>query len=204
MPTLEVLPRLKRLLSIRGSNNMIKRAIGLGLCGIFLAGCSSTRLESVRKADLTVPVPVLVSTQAPRDDNTVEKLGRAAATPLSDLNLVREAIPEVLRKAQQDPWIGREWGCDQLLAHRQALASALGRDIPTKDRDILDKGYDFAEKQAVGVVQRTVEGVVPFRSWVRKLSGAEKHSKEIQSAIAAGNTQYAYLTGVYHAKSCEK
>ena len=182
----------------------ILREVSVVCLLLSVAGCSSPKLPSVKASDLVVPVPALVKTQAPKDDSSVEKLGRAAATPLSDLNLVQETIPAVLLQAQKDPWDGREWACTELLAHRQALASALGRDIPSKKKDVLEKGYDMAEKQAVNAVQRTVEGVVPFRSWVRKLSGAEKHSKEVQSAIAAGNTQYAYITGVYHAKLCDK
>ena len=38
-------------------------------------------------------------------------------------------------------------------------------------------------------VRRTVEGMVPFRSWVRKLTGAEKHSKEVAASIIAGGVR---------------
>jgi hypothetical protein len=43
---------------------------------------------------------------------------------------------------------------------------------------------------------------VPFRGWVRKLSGAERYSKEVAAAIAAGTVRRAYLKGLGEAKGC--
>ena len=36
--------------------------------------------------------------------------------------------------------------------------------------------------QAVGAVQRTAQDLIPFRGWVRKLSGAERYSKKVAAA----------------------
>lgn len=146
--------------------------------------------------------PTLLTTQQAKEDSTVQKVGRAAATPLSDLNLVQEGIPPVLLAAKRETYVGRDLPCDALLVERQMLAEALDIDVPTKKKDIVDKGLAALEKQGVNAVQRTVEDVIPFRGWVRKLSGAERHSKEISAAITAGHSRYAYLTGVYHAKHC--
>jgi hypothetical protein len=45
--------------------------------------------------------------------------------------------------------------------------------------------------------------VVPFRSWVRKLSGAERYSRDVSAAIAAGIVRRSYLKGVGQVRGCE-
>jgi hypothetical protein len=42
-----------------------------------------------------------------------------------------------------------------------------------------------------GAVQKAAEGVVPFRGWVRKLAGAERYSRQVAAAIAAGTVRRA-------------
>ena len=54
----------------------------------------------------------------------------------------------------------------------------------------------------VGVVRHTAEGLIPFRGWVRKLSGAERYSKQVLDAITAGIIRRAYLKGLGQAKGC--
>jgi hypothetical protein len=44
--------------------------------------------------------------------------------------------------------------------------------------------------------------VIPFRGWVRKLDGAERHSKEVAAAIAAGSVRRAFLKGVGQTLGC--
>ena len=55
---------------------------------------------------------------------------------------------------------------------------------------------------AVGALQRTAEGVIPFRGWIRKLSGAERHSRQVAAAITAGGVRRAFLKGVRASRSC--
>ncbi|MBY0491557.1 MAG: hypothetical protein K2R93_17095, partial [Gemmatimonadaceae bacterium] len=61
-------------------------------------------------------------------------------------------------------------------------------------------------QKALGTVTSTVntvvDGVIPFRSWVRKLSGAERHSKAVTAAIAAGTMRRPYLKGWARAQGC--
>ena len=57
---------------------------------------------------------------------------------------------------------------------------------------------DAAER----ALQGAAESVVPFRSWVRKLTGAEKHSKHVAAAIAAGTVRRAFLKGLRVARGC--
>ena len=131
----------------------------------------------------------------------------AAATPLTDLNLLRDEIPEVLVRAQQTPYaLPDDQNCGALALQVHQLDEVLGSDLDTPSTDanpgLVERGSDAAENSAVGALQRTAEGLVPFRSWVRKLSGAEKHARKISAAIAAGTIRRAYLKGVAAANEC--
>jgi hypothetical protein len=47
------------------------------------------------------------------------------------------------------------------------------------------------------------QDLIPMRGWVRKLSGAEKHDKLVQSAMASGAIRRAYLKGLGEARGCD-
>ena len=44
---------------------------------------------------------------------------------------------------------------------------------------------------------------IPFRGWVRKLTGAERHDSFVQAAIIAGGVRRAYLKGLGEARGCD-
>lgn len=44
--------------------------------------------------------------------------------------------------------------------------------------------------------------MIPFRGWVRKLTGAERYSRKVSAAIAAGAIRRAYLKGLGQAAGC--
>ncbi|MGZ5182034.1 MAG: hypothetical protein ACXWC2_16235, partial [Ramlibacter sp.] len=53
-----------------------------------------------------------------------------------------------------------------------------------------------------GAVQRTAEGLIPFRGWVRKLSGAERYSKKVAASITAGSVRRGFLKGFAASEHC--
>ncbi|HEY0819951.1 MAG TPA: hypothetical protein VGD46_14300, partial [Rhizobacter sp.] len=63
-------------------------------------------------------------------------------------------------------------------------------------------GVTLATNEAVGSLRGAAEGVVPYRRWVRKLSGAERYSQDVAAAIAAGTVRRAFLKGQIAARSC--
>ncbi|MCR5881556.1 hypothetical protein LRS03_01205 [Rhizobacter sp. J219] len=67
---------------------------------------------------------------------------------------------------------------------------------------LIERGVTLATNEAIGSVRSAAEGVVPYRKWVRKLSGAERYSKDVAAAIAAGTVRRAYLKGQLVARSC--
>ncbi|MEK8086363.1 hypothetical protein WNB94_08105 [Aquabacterium sp. A3] len=136
------------------------------------------------------------------EEAVTDRVGGAVLTPLSDLNMVRSEIPAVLQDAvdQGAYHPPQELSCQHIGEQIILLNAALGSDLDApKGGDVsswLERGSDFAEDSGVGMVRRTVEGVVPFRSWLRKLSGAERHSRRVSQAIVTGGIRRAFLKGV--------
>ena len=132
----------------------------------------------------------------------------AAASPLNDLNIVHTRIPEILHAAKNAPYARpAERSCPALSREIQELDDVLGTDLDSKDPEadhgLLDFGTRSASHAAVGAVRSASEGLLPYRGWVRKLSGAERHSKQVAAAVAAGAIRRAYLKGIGEAMGCE-
>lgn len=167
----------------------------LVLC-LFLAACATSR-----------------SPRAP-DSNSIDSVDKAedqitdiATTPLNDLNLVRVKIPAILVAAHRKPYAPPDTqGCAGLATEIQALDAVLGADLDAPanadDPGMVRRGAAMIGDAAVGVARGAAEGVMPFRSWVRKLTGAERHAKEVAAAIAAGIVRRSYLKGLGQAEGC--
>ncbi len=152
----------------------------------------------------TLALLVLLSACATRTQNRVTS---AATTPLSDLNIMRDEIPEVLQNALKQPYLPpTDATCSVVVTEVHQLDAVLGADLDAPASDdspsLLDRGEDMAENTAIGAIQRTAEGLVPFRSWVRKLSGAERHSRKFAAAITAGSIRRAFLKGFAVSHGC--
>ena len=81
------------------------------------------------------------------------------------------------------------------------LNHALGADLDEEAKDE-DDLMDQGRVTALGAVAGFTQDVIPFRGWVRKLTGAEQHDKLVQSAIVAGGVRRAYLKGLGEARGC--
>jgi hypothetical protein len=136
------------------------------------------------------------------------RLRGAAETPLRDLNLLRTKIPDVLLAAMADPYERppKKAKCSDLVNLIAPLDEALGADLdvpPTND-DALERGrlLEQGRGAAYGALSGVASDAIPFRGWVRKLTGAERHDKFVQAAIDAGAVRRAYLKGLGEAKGC--
>lgn len=143
---------------------------------------------------------------APKTE-TSSRVGEAVTAPFADLNLLRTKIPPVLIEAKEAPY--RQpvvSSCEALAEEIHRLDEALGPDLdapkPDTDPTLFERGTEEAGDAAIGAIKSAAVGWIPYRSWVRKLTGAEKHSKEVASAIAAGIVRRAYLKGLGHAQGC--
>jgi hypothetical protein len=154
-----------------------------------LGGCMTTRADGSPKVETTQ--------EADR-----EGLSGVAKAPLRDLNVLRTKIPEVLLQALADPYERpKSSKCVELIALLKPLNDALGADldVPSVDEDdLLDKG----KNGALGLMAGAATDVIPFRGWVRKLTGAERHDHLVQASIVAGGVRRGYLKGLGEAKGC--
>jgi len=155
---------------------------------------------------LLVLLAACASSEPRRDP--ADKVTEAATAPLSDLNLVQQKIPPPLTAALKAPYAPpADASCAGLTAEVQALDALLGADLdsasPATDPSLIERGVVAVGDAAIGAVRGAAEGVVPLRSWVRKLSGAERHSQEIAAAVAAGVVRRSYLKGLGDARGCE-
>lgn len=136
-----------------------------------------------------------------------ERIGNIATTLLRDLNLTAPTIPSVLLEARLTPYFApADQSCDALLAQVRLLDDALGPDIDVpvtvSDSGDLERATAAVGTAAVGALQKTVEGAIPFRGWMRKLSGAERHASDVAAAILAGTIRRGFLKGIALARAC--
>jgi len=143
------------------------------------------------------PEQVQTTSQAER-----ENIQGAASAPLRDLNVLRTKIPQVLLEAMADPYY-RPPGkltCDDIINFLKPIDDALGDDldVPKESEAMKNRG----ESAAFGMMAGAASDAVPFHSWIRRLSGAERHDKYVQQAITAGGIRRGYLKGLGEAKNC--
>ena len=137
----------------------------------------------------------------------MDRAGGAVIAPLGDLNLVRAKIPDALKEAVASPYAEpplRE--CTASAEHIHALDAALGADLDAPksatEASLLERGVDQVGKASINMISDTTTSIVPFRGWVRRLTGAERHSKRVAAAITAGSLRRAYLKGYARAQGC--
>lgn len=171
-----------------------RRSAGAAVCAILWAACAGAHAQS---------------DNAPEDDKAFnqETFASAATAPLRDVNLVRPKIPDILLVAMADPYARppETGGCAAIETEVQTLDGALGPDldallIAAEDERLLSR--DNAFSLARDAVRGVTTDLIPMRSWVRRLSGAEQHDRMIRSALAAGNVRRAYLKGLGEARGC--
>jgi hypothetical protein len=134
-------------------------------------------------------------------------LGAAVTAPLDDLNLRREEIPTVLLQAEANPYDLRNLTqCSTIAAELARLDEALGPDTdepPAPDGSYMsERAADAASSAALDAIRDTTTDFIPGRSWIRRLSGAEQHSRHVQAAIQAGRMRRAFLKGVGIQRNC--
>jgi len=128
-------------------------------------------------------------------------LSGVAQAPLRDFNVVKTQIPDVLTQAVRDPYAKlKSTRCAAIAAEIAPLDEALGPDLdqPIEAESLMDRG----KETTFGVMAGAATGVIPFRGWVRRISGADRHDANVQAAIVAGSVRRAYLKGQGEARKC--
>lgn len=132
-------------------------------------------------------------------------LSDAALSPLEDLNLRREQIPEILKDVQSPYDLPEEMTCDEIKLRLAELDTVLGPDWDTPipdERLRTEKLADSAADATLGAIASEARGLIPFRGIVRKATGAESHEKKYNLAYRIGAQRRAYLKGMGLGKGC--
>ncbi|MEO1729131.1 MAG: hypothetical protein AAFR64_00170 [Pseudomonadota bacterium] len=120
-----------------------------------------------------------------------------AETPLEDVGLSKEDIPEVLIDAAKAPYSSEGLStCNALVAEIAKLDEALGEDYDTAGA----KGTGINAK---GTAKSVVGSIIPFRGLVREVSGAAGNARESSAARMAGMVRRGYLKGLGQARGCK-
>jgi hypothetical protein len=147
---------------------------------------------------------------AKNSKGTMGDVANAALTPLADVNLKRDEIPEKLKALVENPYsVPKPLKCDTVKTELSELDAILGPDMDAP-RATLSANQKYAEAGAelihdgiIGFV-RSQTSIIPFRSIVRSITGAKKHEKAIAQAKEAGKLRRAYLKGLASAKFGKK
>jgi hypothetical protein len=133
--------------------------------------------------------------------------GDAVTAPLVDLNVRRDQIPTVLLQAQANPYDQRNLNqCSTVGAEVARLDEALGpdRDEPPAPNGstLNERTQDALAKAALDAIKNATTDFIPYRNWIRLLSGAQARSKTVQDAIEAGRLRRAFLKGLGMQLNC--
>lgn len=179
------------------------KALSICLLLLGLAGCATSGKSGT------------VSQTASRTvEKTTEGLGDAVMSPLEDLNLIRDAIPDLLKDAGSPYEVeaAESMSCSLLALKIAELDAILGADFdaPAPDEDDELSDEEKAERRAerasdatLGFISSEARGFIPFRGAVRYVTGASKHEKKLARAFAIAAQRRAFLKGIGLAKGCK-
>ena len=147
-----------------------------------------------------------VSQQA---DERMPGVNDAVRAPLRDLNLTNDDVPTILVRAYAKPYDTRGLdSCQGILDQVSALDLALGPDvdIPRSSNvpdDMFSKGRGLAGDAALDAVRSATTGIIPVRSWVRRLSGANRAEQEAKAIVLAGSVRRGFLKAMGVQQHCD-
>src|SRR5262249_9717717 len=140
-----------------------------------------------------------------RTADTRRGVTRAAAQPLRDVGIIRPEIPPLLRQLDYPYSTGSlASGCPAVAYEIGELDALLGPGSfqAGPARNIWDRSGDFAENQTIAAAQDAAEGVIPFRSFVRRITGASAADREALRAFANGQQRRTFLRGYGASLGC--
>jgi hypothetical protein len=142
---------------------------------------------------------VLAQTAEPSRARQIEEdASKVATSPLKDVGVVKDKIPQVLIDARTGTYIlPSPLTCETIFDAVDALDAELAPDLDAESTQIR------SGMSATEIGETVVHGLTPLRSWVRKLSGAEKNANEVQAAIVAGSVRRGYLKGIGLQMGCK-
>jgi len=119
-----------------------------------------------------------------------------AATPIKDLNLTKDKIPEALADAVIAPYASeRLASCDDIRREVMRLDAVLGDDLDIEIDERKDITFGKVAKSAVS-------SFIPFRGIIREVTGAADHQRDFEEAIVAGAIRRGFVKGLGMERGC--
>lgn len=147
--------------------------------------------------------PAMAQNQAAeKDKKTEDKAMDIASQPVEDVGLSKKEIPPALKEIVKNPYNLKNINtCSEIIDAVTKVDNALGPDFdaPKKEKSKSEKREDTATSVAGSVVN----GIIPFRGLVRKISGAEDREKRYNQAVYAGVVRRSFLKGIGLQKRCK-
>jgi hypothetical protein len=178
------------------------------LPALFLAVACASSPEPAPAEDDTASEGVIRNTETAAGSaytQTKDGIPDAAMSPLEDLNLKRDPIPEILKGIESPYDVPEDIGCSEITLMLAELDAALGPDWDTENPDErlrTEKLADEASDAALDTISTTASSLIPFRSLVRRATGAYAYQKKYNRAYKLGAQRRAYLKGVGLARGC--
>lgn len=122
-----------------------------------------------------------------------------ATTPAVDVGAKKLEIPPVLQRAAVNPYATAGTAtCGQVKSSIASLSAVLGPDFIGGPNTKENRAGKLAEAGGKSLVN----GLVPFRSLVREISGAATEERRLNAAISAGYARRGFLRGIASARKC--
>lgn len=140
------------------------------------------------------------------DDTFTGGVTEGVLAPLADLNVRREAIPPILVALDVYNKPVPE-NCTGIEIEIRDLEAYVGSDVDTIEVkeafNLRNEVMDLADAQAYSLVSDLTTDFIPFRSMVRRATGATAHDRAIREAYRRGRLRRSYLKGVGFAMGCD-
>ena len=146
----------------------------------------------------------LAACSSGRTADTRRGVSDAAYIPLRDVGLMRPEIPLLLRNLQYPYSTATLTDCNAVTREIAQLDGVLGPESyqPGPNRNIWDRSGDFVEEQTIEAAESTAQDLIPFRSWVRRISGASRAEREALRAVANGQQRRTFVRGYGASLGC--
>lgn len=134
-------------------------------------------------------------------------LGDALTQPLRDLSILRPETPEILQRAVTSPYAdgptlaNGALDCAGVDGEIESLDLALGEDLAGSagSLSLMAQARSAAGNAMVDAVGDFVQ--LPYRSVIRRITGAHRRDRERRDAVQAGVVRRAFLKGL-SAREC--
>ena len=136
---------------------------------------------------------------------TQDGLSEAALSPLKDLNLRKDPVPDLLLSIKNPYETPARQSCTDLAEQIEALNALLGRDwdVPPPDKaGLSERAAEGASTVFLETIASQASGLIPYRGVVRSVSGADREVRKKRKAYERGSHRRTFLKGLGKAKGC--